>query len=340
MTRTSPPKGPGPWRLGAVGLGLALVALFVGCGTSPEVAFWEPDADDSAGIKAVVEANKAFFSSEFNELTMLKCDTLWPGTTLTRFRKEVRENPYKMRFRTDSIQHVFFSDSFELEYTYVANLDTARAETTATVTFAETIPGVLSLHGFKYTRFLGDTVIGEDTLPWYDTLFTDTSMYIEKPITATTLNGCVLKKSGGQWTLWKVAGGSRCWAPNPDDAPYLAYVYLTAKNAVGETTDYTMNLRPDSLGYGIQRLFTMEELPTFHVGDSLWSRGLATTVLDAANYLHFGTERHEFKSSDKVGLTQAGTYKVYMEQIPIEVLYESTGEYTALVWGMPIRVIE
>jgi len=335
-----PQKDPGAARFVAIGLGLVVAMLYLGCGRSPEEPFWEPNADDSAGIAAVVDSNRALFASEFNELTMLKCDTVWPGTTLTRFRKELRENPYKPRFRTDSLQHVFFSDSFELEYKFVANLDTARSETTATVTFAETIPGILKLHAFKYTRFLKDTVIGEDTLQLYDTLFTDTSFYVEKPLYGTMLNGCVLKKTGGAWTLWKVAGGSRFWAPNPDDAPYLAYVYLTAKNAVGETTQYTMNLRPDSTHNGIQRLYTMEELPTFRVGDSLWSRGLATTVLDAANYLHFGAERHEFRSSDKIGLTAAGTFKVYMEQIPIEILYEQGGQYTALVWGMPIRVVE
>jgi len=318
----------------ALGLGLAAVALVVGCGRMPEEPFWEPNADDSAGIKSVVEANKDLFRTDFAEGMMLVCDTVWPGTTLARFRREMRENPFKPRFRVNEMEHVFFTDSFDLEWRFVATLDTARMDTTCTVFFAETIPGVMKLRAFSRTRYLRDSVIGEDTLEFYDTLFTAVDSVIEKRIDAITSNGAVLKKEAGAWKLWKYAGGSRLWAPTPDDAPYLDRIYITN----GPVED-TFLLRPDTLQHGVQRFYEKDELTTFRVGDSIRVRSLLTTVLDAKNLFYFDGARYEFKASDKIPLTQPGLYRLYTEQVPINVLYE-TGEYVGLVWSTLINVVE
>jgi len=336
MYLRTPKSSPGQLpRVAVFGLGLLAAVFYVGCGRMPEEPFWEPNAEDTAGITAAVQANEALFMTSFAEATLLETDTVWPGTTRVRFESEVRENPFKQRFRTNQLQHVFFTDSFELKYRFVATLDTTEAETTCTVFFAESIPGVLNLHAYSYTRFLRDSIIGDDTLKYYDTTFTDTSMVVEKPLYATTTDGCVLKKEAGQWSLWKMQGGSRFYAPTPDDAPYVPYMYITN----GVIID-TFQLRPDTLQHGIQRFYATDEILTFTVGDSLWIGGLATTVLDAKNLIYFNGERHEFRSSDKIGLTTPGLFRLYVEQIPIAVLYETGGEYVALAWGAWIRVVE
>jgi hypothetical protein len=345
-----------------LGLGLLLAAGWFGCGRVPPPGFWEPDAADSTAIDAAVSANASLFETSFNELGFLHCDTVMPGTTGTRLRSEIAENPFKQRFRVDSMEHRFFSDSFELEYSFIATIDTLMEvngaettyvqETTATVTLVESIPGVLRLHAYAYTRYLRDSLFfpspGETLrLQFYDTLFSDTSMVVEKSLYGTTTDGAVFKKSAGAWSLWKVAGGSRFYAPTPDDAPYLAYLYLSN----GEVED-TIQLRPDTLQSGIQRFYDTEtELPVYQVGDSLRVRSIATTVLDAANYSYLDRVRHEFRASDKIFLAEPGIHRLYFEQIPIEVLYEASGkpfeqgaenegQYVSVVWGMMFKVEE
>lgn len=336
MNLRTPKSGPVPLlREAVLGLGLLAAALYVGCGRTPEEPFWEPNADDTAGINAVVAANKTLFVTSFAETVLLQCDTQWPGTTLNRFRKEMRENPFKQRFRTNALQHVFFTESFDLDYRFVATLDTAKSDTTCTVFFAETIPGVVKLHAYKYTRFLRDSVIGTDTLKFYDTLLTDTSMVVEKQLYATTTDGCVLKKDGGQWKLWKRTGASRLYAPSPDDAPYLDRIFIT-----NGTVEDTFMLRPDTLHHGVQRFYETGELPKFKVGDSIYVRSVMTSVLDAKNLFYFDGRRHEFRASDKIPLTRTGVFRLYAEQIPIEVLYETGGGYVGLLWGALINVAE
>ena len=136
--------------------------------------FWEPDAEDTAAIEACISANRQFFASAFNELGWLAMDTVLPGTTAVRLRNEVRWNRFKQRFRCDQMQHLFLTDSFDLDYTFIAGLDSSRAETTCTVTLAESIPGKLRLHAYSYTRYLFDSLIiipPNETLrlPVYDT---------------------------------------------------------------------------------------------------------------------------------------------------------------------------
>jgi len=341
---------------------MLMAAGWFGCGRVPPPGFWEPSPEDTVALDAAVQANKTMFQTSFNELKFLRCDTLMPGTTATRLESEIAENPFKQRFRVDSFEHRFFTDSFDLEYEFIATIDTLMEvngaettyvqETTATVTLVESIPGVFRMHAYSYTRFLRDSLFfpspGETLrLQFYDTLFSDTALVVEKSLSGATTDGAVFKKAGGAWSLWKVAGGSRFYAPTPDDAPYLAYCYLT-----NGTREDTIQLRPDTLQQGIQRFYDIEdELPTYSVGDSLRIRALATTVLDAANYSYLNRERHEFRASDKIYLAEPGLHRLYFEQIPIEVLYEASGkpfeqgaenegQYVSVVWGIMFKVEE
>ena len=338
MTPQSPTGGHRRLSKAAVlGLGLVLAALFFGCGRMPPEPWWEPTSEDSAAIDALVQANKAMFRQAFTEGALAYADTSLPGTTATRLQSEIDDIPYRPRFRCDSIEHRFFTDSFDLQYTFIAGLDTTEQETTATVTMAETIPGILRMHAYAYTRYLGDTVIIEppDTivLPVYDSVFSDTSMYVEKRFWGQSVDGMVFKKENGEWKLWKYGGGSRFYAPSPDEAPYLASCDIADPD-----TTITIQLRPDTTQYGIQRFYAESELPTYHVGDSISVSSVLTTVLDAANYSFLNHVRHEFSAADKIPLDQPGVFRLFVEQIPIEVLYEQSGDAVMLVWGVTIKV--
>ncbi len=351
-------------RLMAVvlGLGLLVSAGYFGCGRMPPEGFWEPSPEDSTALTAAVNFHKSMFESKFDEATLLECDTVMPGTTFTRLRSEIAENPFKQRFRYDGFQHAFFADSFDLEFSFIATIDTLAEvtgddtvwvqETSATVTVVESIPGWFDIQAVSVTKFLHDTMFfpspGETlVLQLYDSVFTSLDQVVTKTLSGSMSGGAVFKKTDGEWELWKVSGGTRFYAPNSDDAPYLAFLDLA-----GPDTTVEITLRPDTSEHGIQRFYTPAELPTFNVGDSIYIPSLATTVLDAGNYLYYNGERHEWSSSDKVCLVgPAGVQRLFIAQIPIEVFFEVEGDrlenspavsggYVSVIWGIAINVVE
>jgi hypothetical protein len=324
-------------------LGIALAAFFFGCGQTPPESFWEPSKDDSAAIDAVVEANKAYFKTNLAELAMTYCDSALPGSTLTIFRRELRGNPFKPRMRVDGFQHVFFADSYDLKYTFIANLDSAETETTCTVTLAETIPGLFKMHVYAHSDSLRESLFfpspGETLrLPFYDTVMTAVDTVIDKRIDGVSSDGCVLKKEGGQWRLWKMSGGNRFYAPGPEDAPYILYYWLQSR----DRTD-TVWLRPDTTHYGIQRFFSIDtndlELLSFDRSDFLKLSTILTNLgADAASYLYFDGKRFAASETIKLDSVSPGIHRLYVEHIPAALFWEVKGKYTATIWGIPIMV--
>jgi hypothetical protein len=330
-------------RLAGTVLGVVLAVAIFGCGRTPPTGFWEPTKDDTAGIRAAVEANKGYFKTGLAELAMVMCDTALPGTTATILRGELLGNPFKQRFRLDSLEHVFYADSYDLEYTFIAGLDTLKQETTCTVTMAETIPGMLRMHAWEMTDSLRESLIvvpPAETLrlPYYASVMTPRDTVIEKRIAGASIDGCVLKKVNGTWVLWKMAGGGRFYAPGPEDAPYILQYYLVSANR----TD-TVTLRPDTLRYGIQRFFSVDpadnQLLTFTKDDWVKVSNLVTNLGDAYDYLYFNGQRYEFRDTVKFASVDTGIYRLSLEHIPAPVLWEVKGKYVATVWGVPIRVV-
>ncbi len=318
----------------ATGALLAVLLLF-GCGRMPPPEIWQPNAADSAAIDAVVKANQQLLKVDFNEAGFQYLEWVVPDSVI---RKAIKDNPFKQRYISDSMQHFFDAELSKWNYRFWAKADTLLKETTATVTVVETIPGLLRLHAIKYTRFLKDSIIITPSetirLKFYDTLFTDTSMVIEKPLLGVVTGGCVLRKENGEWRFWKLAGGQRFYAPNPEDAPYFITVYMTN----GIRSD-TFLLRPDTLHYGIQRFYEYPDgLLSYGVGDSLWVTGLLTAATEASNFIFFGGNRYRLAAANRIKFTQPGVQRLYVEQIPYGVLYDAGGELNATVWGIPINV--
>lgn len=346
MVPRNPMEGSGRHARAAVAVAaLAMTVLFFGCGRVPPESFWEPSAEDSAAIDAAVRANVGYFRFDIQELQMTMIDTVLPGSTATILRDELTGNPFKPRFRADGFQHVFSRDS--LQYTFIATLDTAKTETTCTVTAVETIPGLFNIHAYAMTDSLRESLFfpnpGETLrLPYYSSTMSPRDEVVSKPLAAVTSGGCVLKKSNGQWSVWKLAGGNRFYAPSMDDAPYYYWIYLVG----GGRTD-TITLRADTLHYGMQRFYALEDTSRFGIltytkNDTLRISNLTTNNGNAATYLHFRGMRTEFKTTTRIPLADvpAGLYQLYVEHIPIQVLWENQGSYNATVWGIPVRVKE
>lgn len=330
------PPVSGRNRLLSLTAGFLLFTIAItGCGRMPPPPIWQPSAADSAAIAAVLQENRDLLTINFNEPSFQYFDWLISDSIL---RKAIRDNAFKQRYICDSMQHWFNDSTRKWAYKFIAVADTVKKETTATVTVVETIPGLLRLHARKYTRYLRDSIIITPSetirLKFHDTLFTDTSMIVEKPINAVVINGCVLRKENGQWRFWKIAGGPRFYAPNPEDAPYFIQAYLT--NGVRVDTFF---LRPDTLHYGCQRFYEYPDgLLSYNLNDSLWVTGLLTAVTDAQNFLFYNRTRYRLWSGSRLRLTQPGVQWIYIEQIPFPVLYDAGGELTATIWGIPINV--
>ncbi len=347
-------------RLAGAALCALLTVAFFGCGRTAPEGFWEPTKDDTAGIKAVIEANKGYFRTGLAELAMQFCDTALPGTTRTILYEELAGNRFKSRFRLDSMQHVL--DSHEFQHTFIAglNLDSLLrvdsstnpwettwaepgSETTCTVTMAETIPGKILMHAWGKTNYLRDSVIivpPSETLrlPFYTDTFVPCDTFIEKPITGASIEGCVLKKVDGVWQLWKMAGGGRFYAPGPNDAPYIVHFSLRGANNRLDS----VFLRPDTTHYGLQRLYSVDDqLLTYSVGDSVTISIPFTNQGDAYDYLYFNGRRYESDEFVKFAAGDTGIRRLSLEHIPATVLWEvdaATSPYYATVWGIPIRI--
>lgn len=371
-------KARGAERLRFVSF-LALGALLVagaafsaGCGRTPPDPMWEPTAEDSAAIFSWIDANQGLFRAAFSEEALRACDTIMPGTTGVRMRNEIRDNPFKQRIRYNALQHVFHDEGYVFKPSFIATVDTLMTitgqettwvhETTATVTVVESIPGEYRIQAFAYTRYLRDSLFfpspGETlVLQLFEQTFSPIDRVVVKEFVGAGQDGAVLRKRGGQWEPWKYAGGYRFYAPNPNDAPYVVHMDLVAKRPGLPDTTMRIRLRPDTLSYGMQRLYSNEELPTFRVGDSVTIRqgggGVLTTIQDVAAYIYFRGERYEFLTArtDRVPLTEPGVFTLFATQIPIAVLYdiegkrleldpEVSGAYLSTVWGIRIRVVD
>jgi hypothetical protein len=344
-------------KLAGAALSALLAVAVFGCGRTAPEGFWEPTKDDTAGIKAVIEQNKGYFRTGLAEMAMQMCDTALPGTTATILKKELQGNRFKGRFRLDAMQHVL--DSHDFKYTFIAglNLDSLlrvdssknpwettwvepNSETTCTVTMAETIPGKAVLHAWEKTQFLRDSVIivpPAETLrlPFYSDVMTPCDTTITKPISGASVEGCVLKKVNGEWKFWKMAGGGRFYVPGPDDAPYIISFYLKgADNRVD-----TVYLRPDTLHYGMQRFYSVEnQLLTYAVGDWVTVSNMTTNQIQAYDYLYFNGKRYELKDTVRFAAADTGIRRLSVEHIPATVLWEVDGDYNATAWGIPIRI--
>jgi hypothetical protein len=347
-------------RLAGAALCALLAVAFFGCGRTAPEGFWEPTKDDTADIKAAIDANEGYFRTGLAELAMQFCDTALPGTTRTILYKELTGNRFKGRFRLDSLQHVL--DSHEFKYTFIAGLnldsllqiDSSKnpwettwvepgSETTCTVTMAETIPGMVRMHAWEKTNYLKDSMIivpPADTLrlPFYTDAFYPCDTVIEKPIDGASIEGCVLKKVNGAWQLWKMAGGGRFYAPGPDDAPYIdTFCLKSADNRVD-----VVHLRPDTLQYGIQRFYVAgSQLLTYKIGDWVVASNLRTNQGNAYDYLYFNGKRYELGDTVKFAAADTGIHRLSLEHIPATVLWEvdaATSPYNATTWGIPIRI--
>jgi hypothetical protein len=63
-----------------------------------------------------------------------------------------------------------------------------------------------------------------------------------------------------------------------------------------------------------------------------------TNVGDAYDFVYFNGRRYELSDTVRLDSVTPGIYRLSVEHIPVTVLWEVQGDYSATAWGIPIRI--
>lgn len=329
--------------------------LFFGCGRMPPPEFWTASPEDSAAVRKIItdgrwlDSLKFFFGDSARNSPILA----WSKATDSTFREALKFTRIKRHYFPKEFNRVITSYS-------VSDSIGATKDTTITVRYKVKIEGSVFVRFDSATRYIKDTVIGEFTYPLFsETLYSmDSLKKIDTLYPFDTLMELSLRGSGewymffdkdtsGDWQLMKRSGGTRFYIPDEEGAPYLGIVRLT-----GDTRTDTIVLRPDTLHYGIQRLYPLDSIPTFAKNETikvLLKREILLghyfwDPVDVFAFLHYkdtlGLRRADLIDGTAVPIafTKTGLYQIFVEIVPRPVLTEKKTKYEATVWGIPIRI--
>lgn len=276
-------------------------ALILSCGRLPPEKFWTGDNADSSNVKQEIEKyNKDEWQGYLSRFDFIgtvdtikfQSTTIFPGdeTRSLEFRIKQAYFPNRLTITLDNPET-------DTNFTFVY-------DTTVTVDLVTKIKGTVMIGCDSVHKYLRDTIIGFDTLMYFDAGWTDKAVLREtiirgdtvladtglvKDPNATRFSGIITKQFDGQvwrslyfepeqknasprnWKLKKTSGGSTIRIPDSeDDAPYNYYTMLREKSpGIAAETVYD---RPDTLHYGIHRLY--------YFPDSIWTYGAGRDSLE------------------------------------------------------------
>jgi hypothetical protein len=341
--------------------------LLTGCGRTPPPEFWTWSTEDSVQVMKITSAWKDTLKSWFEEDPALSEPiTAIPDTTRKVLRKSMRDK----KLRPAAMPKSFFFPgaggnfyrTFDSSHTTVESLIVTK-DTTVTVKLNESFSGHMYIVVDSHVRFITDTMINDMPFKLYDTVFSTTAetetmkihgwseRYLEiEPVDKTKRD---------QWVLKKISGGARIGCPDDITAPILGGIQLTTNSGRRDT----LVLRPDSLHWGIQRLYAREGILSYTVRDSI-TLVLATTVLlghwywepaDVVLFLHVPNPNDPQKSVRKLvkpvlggtapyqatfNLPTSGLKQIFVEMAPIAALTEPSAEFSTRLWAITLEIKE
>lgn len=274
-----------------------IIFKFIGCGRLPPEKFWTGDESDSLRVKSVI----AYYDTApgwQNFLSQLDFEGTLDTIKLNRTRVFPTSEVSSLEFR---IKQAYLPSRLAIELNS-KKTDTNLIftyDTTATVELITKIKGVARIGCDSVRRYLKDTIIGTDTLMLFDawtakSFLRDSVIRGETVLVYDTLalgkDSIVLVKgfegrvwrslyfepedkssSPRVWQLKKISGGASVRIPDSeDDAPYIYYAFFREKGKVKTDTWYN---RPDTIHYGISRLYPFP--------DSIWSYGVDKDTVDS-----------------------------------------------------------
>jgi hypothetical protein len=356
-----------------------VASILVNCGRLPPEEFWTGDTDDTTGIKGVIafydtDPTSAWqgFLSRLDFVGMIdtlrfKRSTVFPNSEVASLEFKI-----KQAYHPSSLELTLTSTETDTNIVFIY-------DTTASVELITKIKGIAKIGCDSVRTYTGDTVIGTDTLMLFggwrykeavretiirnDTVLAETSM-IRNPL-APQYNGFLTKEFEGQiwrglffepvdknaspleWELTKISGGASVRIPDSeDDAPYNYWTIVKEKGTF--TTDTIYN-RPDSIHFGIQRLYPFP--------DSVWSYASTSDSIeitsiypilnpqDTSFYFAYGDRYYSLTGFGSDGRLEIGT-GVYPSSInyfsvmicPRQGLIYKQAPFKLRVWQMPVRI--
>jgi hypothetical protein len=338
----------------------ALVVIIQGCGRLPPAAYWSWSAQDSTRVTALINDWKDSLMSHFEDDSALSESVNYVSDTLRSFflPSALGSNPYKQHWFPSQFYRRF--DSLHVMVDSVTQVQ----DTTVAVTLYEDFAGHVMIHIDSATKYLRDTTIGGFTYPVYTTRYLPRdSVFPNDTVISLAFSGTATrylfieptnKVKRDAWFVKRISGGALYYSPSVASAPFLGSLRLTTASGV----DDTVVLRPDSLHYGIQRLYARDSLLTFKVGDPVtldWTAG-GTALLgnywwdppDLFGFLYLPNPNdpnhyirkniHMSQPYTTFTFDSPGLKQIYVEIVPSANLIQFQDNYTSTIWGLPIQV--
>ncbi len=318
-------------------LAIATCILLTGCGRTPPAAYWTWSTDDSTAIQTIVNQ--------------------WHTT----FTDSLEDNFYPVNYQSDTLHKILYVDirsiwmrphywprEFKRELSTFTMTDSfiVVKDTTVTVKLIENYGGEVEIHADSSTLrdpLRPDTVVGVDTFPLYSRrLYYTPETTFENTFVGTGIRYLHFDRKGpnNTWQLKKVSGGARIFVPSENDAPYLALCSLKTR-----VKSYGIQLRPDTLHYGIQRLYELDSMMTFPPSETVSTKVLTFDPLVTFGFFHYQGKRYDmttianstFQTTYPISLT-SGWNHVMFELASWEGICKR-GNYNAIFWSLPINIV-
>lgn len=311
-------------------LAIVLGTFIIGCGRMPPETFWSWSTEDSTEIQNIVN--------------------VWRDTFKTSFE----DNFYTISYRADTVRNALVADmkTARLEAHYwprsfkrTINLDkykmvdifTPVKDTTVEVQLVESIAGTIIISLDSITRF--------DTLAhMYDTTFSyDTITTIEKTFKGTSKRFLYFERdTTSHWKFKKMSGGVRIFIPDISTPPVIGY-YSNLPGCTLKTKAETVVvfLKPDTTQYGIQRLYDLDSIASFSASDTVITKMLYYDPTASFGFLHNKNKRYDLllpNATPRLLEWNAGWNHLMLELVPWEALCKP-GDYNAILWSLPIKVV-
>jgi len=297
----------------------------------PSVVFWiwkNIESNDSVYFECFDTIWKPFWS------TGTGVDTVFRQVEVTNIPKSVST----IRFR-------FYSDaSGTAEGVYIDDVTVTGANATDTL--------MLFGSGWTWGRLVHDTIIRSDTVLVAVADTQETDIVLTKEFEGQVWRSLFFEPvdkntSPFEWNLKKISGGTSVRIPDSeDDAPYI---YRTIVKEKGTFRTDTLLNRPDSIHFGIQRLYSFP--------DSIWAYGSTLDSLEITNiypilnpqdtsfYFAYGDRYYSLTGFGSDGRIKIGE-AVYPNSInyfsvmicPRQGLIYKQAPFKFRVWQMPVRI--
>lgn len=327
-------------------VGAVFTVLLIGCGRTPPPEFWTWSPEDSTQIRAIVDQWKAKLTSDFaDNVTLSESIVFVPDSTTAALHKEMRENKYRQRYFPATFKRVFDTLRTQMKDSIILTKDT-----TVTVKLTEGFFGQVTIYTDSLTRFRKDTVIAGTPFKVYDTTFSAQDTVLTTEVSGSCERELFIERDTltKQWQMKRLTGGGRYFSPDAPSAPYLGCLQLRHSGRSD-----TIVLRPDTIHYGIQRLYSVDSLLSYSVDEHI-TVGMARVPLlghlwwdpkDAVPFLHLGHKRYTIlvpSAPDSTvfsfAATDTGLRQIYIEIVPRQNLTDVSPNFNSTMWAIPVRV--